>query len=765
MDDITLKLRPCFDDAACGDVREVIRRLAAGGLRIRLDKCLAVAPRGHRFSAAERRRLHALAIPFVDATFTPEERGFTTLGVPVGEDAYIDRHMRKHLFDDKLWRLGWQLAGMARSDFPAAFRIFRGSFTQRFMYLARNVDPEVGAPWFGGFDGLCAWVLDRVLHLTGAAPAADMRAFLQQACNAGDAIRAANDGPLVLPTLGPQDIVGTYGTPGLPLRVARLPTRVGGLAMPQLHLVCRAAFVGQLMTTLRARVIEAHGDLVFHRAPAAGAIVADFNPEELPPLLQALRRELRHWAAVYQARAAAKQTAAAPPTSQTTQLDEEGDVVMYAIDGSGCSRDVGEGASGSAGGGSGPEQSQGPGPAVPAQQAPAPVLDDLGKIVPPHLLKWAATVDGGGPPAVHAALAAIVSAAASSPAKINCEKKLCDEGILPPLAWCRGEPRGNQGNTQTPKEEPPPVQSSLTSALVDAQLAGLEKDLRRSGDAGKLVQAQLRSQRGAGAMAWLGAPAGRVSSVGAVIMVLVAVMVDAYRLDGDVCPFGGANCRGRPTCVHAIGCHRQHLRGNNGTHTQQKRALQRVLLRCHAAWVSNEDASVFNVANKRIDTVVAPGALMLAEKEEFALKGVLLDTTIRTPTLPTYLHPASGKSSAEVSGFAARKAEKDKAAHYKDTFDRDRWVLVTFAQESFGRFGKEALDFVGVLASHSAACRGGDESVILRRASIVRRQIIMEMSLALARELSERVQAYVRGSIIAGRSVDPVSLLLRPQSA
>jgi len=24
------------------------------------------------------------------------------------------------------------------------------------MYLARNVDPEVGAPFFGGFDGLCA---------------------------------------------------------------------------------------------------------------------------------------------------------------------------------------------------------------------------------------------------------------------------------------------------------------------------------------------------------------------------------------------------------------------------------------------------------------------------------------------------------------------------------------------------------------------------------------------------------------------------------
>jgi hypothetical protein len=63
---------------------------------------------------------------------------------------------------------------MAREDFPVALRVFGGSFTQRLMYLARNVGPEVGAPWFGGFDGLCAWVLERVLRLDGAASVADM---------------------------------------------------------------------------------------------------------------------------------------------------------------------------------------------------------------------------------------------------------------------------------------------------------------------------------------------------------------------------------------------------------------------------------------------------------------------------------------------------------------------------------------------------------------------------------------------------------------
>ena len=62
---------------------------------------------------------------------------------------------------------------MARREFPAAMRIFNGSFTKRFMYLARNVAPSVGGPWFGGFDGLSAWVFDRLLHLDGAATAAD----------------------------------------------------------------------------------------------------------------------------------------------------------------------------------------------------------------------------------------------------------------------------------------------------------------------------------------------------------------------------------------------------------------------------------------------------------------------------------------------------------------------------------------------------------------------------------------------------------------
>ena len=94
--------------------------------------------------------------------------------------------------------------------------------------------------------------------------------------------------------------------------------------------------------------------------------------------------------------------------------------------------------------------------------------------------------------------------------------------------------------------------------------------------------------------------------------------------------------------MHAISCHCQHLRGHNKTHTQQKRALQRALTLCNAAWWSNEDTSVFLKPGFKMDTVVAPGALSLARDEEFALKGVLVDTTIRAPTAVTYLDTPGG---------------------------------------------------------------------------------------------------------------------------
>jgi len=225
LDDTGLRLPPDFDDSAAAAVRDFSSRLAGGGLRVRADKSLAIAMHGRTFTSDERRRLAELKLPFVDASTPAQQRGFTTVGVPVGSPEYVASALRNKLMDPPTWRLAWQLVGMARTNFQAAFRVFRRSLATRMGYLARNVDPDVGEAWFGGFDGFCAWVLDRLCHLHHTATAAQMQQHLDKACTSGDTHAAADGSPLVLPTLGPEGMP----VPRLPLQVARMPTRDGGL--------------------------------------------------------------------------------------------------------------------------------------------------------------------------------------------------------------------------------------------------------------------------------------------------------------------------------------------------------------------------------------------------------------------------------------------------------------------------------------------------------------------------------------------------------
>jgi hypothetical protein len=196
--------------------------------------------------------------------------------------------------------------------------------------------------------------------------------------------------------------------------------------------------------------------------------------------------------------------------------------------------------------------------------------------------------------------------------------------------------------------------------------------------------------------------------------------------------------------------------------------MMRLLRQYHVRWFTAEDAAPFCVTDRRMDIVVAPGCMQLACEEEFGLKGVLIDHTVRCPTVSSYLPKA-----AEKAGYAAKIAEKQKRVHYEGragskrggalpcTFDKDRFVLVPFVQESYGRFGNSACKFVGVLASHAAACLGGSQKVVEKRAGVYSRQIMTELSLALAREMAERVLAYVRCAALMGRNRHPVSALLR----
>ena len=133
---------------------------------------------------------------------------------------------------------------------------------------------------------------------------------------------------------------------------------------------------------------------------------------------------------------------------------------------------------------------------------------------------------------------------------------------------------------------------------------------------------------------------------------------------------------------------------------------------------------------------------------------------MRCPTLSTAV-----KYAAASGGWAARDGEREKRSHYKGTFDERRWVLVPFAQETYGRLGEDARVFVRQLACHSAACRGGDDALVRRRAAIVQRRIVVELGYSLARNMAERLRAYMRGAVKAGRATRPVSALLTLTSA
>ena len=280
--------------------------------------------------------------------------------------------------------------------------------------------------------------------------------------------------------------------------------------------------------------------------------------------------------------------------------------------------------------------------------------------------------------------------------------------------------------------------------------------------------AQLRSQRGA--VDWMTAAPGiaSVTAPAAATMALVALFVDAWGIQGgkgpdDMCPFKGCGSKqcGGPTTVHAMTCMKQALRGYHSTHTMQKRCLQRLLRQQHVPWVTNEDASVFSVADRRADTAIGPGALSLAKDTTLQYEGVVVDSTVRAPVADYMLPPTAGAraNAATKDGFAAAAGEKQKRKHHENCL-LPQWRFVPFVQETFGRLGPAARAFLRQVASHSAAAQGGHTKVIERRAGIVYRHMLVALGASLARELAERVFAYVRGARLAGWTAHPVLAIL-----
>ena len=113
-----------------------------------------------------------------------------------------------------------------------------------------------------------------------------------------------------------------------------------------------------------------------------------------------------------------------------------------------------------------------------------------------------------------------------------------------------------------------------------------------------------------------------------------------------------------------------------------------------------------------------------------------------------------------MSGFAAATAERGKYNHHEGCLDDQRWRFIPFVHETYGRMGTAAAEFVSQLAGHAAACAGGSKGTIARRRGILLRRITSQLSAALMQELAERMFAYMRGAMLRGAQLNPVSAIL-----
>ncbi|KAG5177265.1 hypothetical protein JKP88DRAFT_248821 [Tribonema minus] len=205
-----------------------------------------------------------------------------------------------------------------------------------------------------------------------------------------------------------------------------------------------------------------------------------------------------------------------------------------------------------------------------------------------------------------------------------------------------------------------------------------------------------------------------MTPVAAVTMTLVALFVEPWGVTGDSCPFHCCpTMPARPTCVHVLSCRAQPQRGRMATNEVHKRCLQRLLRSCGAPYFLNEDITSSDHEGDRIDMVVLPGALHMRGDPDFERKGVALDNCVCAPTAAKYCERGAA---ATVNGFAARSAEAHKRARYVGHFNAERWVVVPFVQETFGRLGGAARAFIARLAMHAAARVGGSERVFADKA-------------------------------------------------
>ena len=688
LDDLNLLVNRIINQQVVNRVLITQNRLKAIGLRTNMTKSLAVAQKGHTFSDDEREALESLGIPFVDASTAEHEQGFITVGVPVGTKRYVEEQLRSKLMEKSLWRLAWQLAGMAETCLQAAMIIFRGSFTRRFGYVARNVDPKDSAVWLSGYDGICAWTFERMLQLHGAASASDIQQQILAACLAGDCHAASNPPDLVMLSAGPA------GLEDVPLKIARLSA--GGANLSNVGASCEVPYVAQLQVTLQSSIEQLltdteqapHGfaewDAVkaYHDALHTLATTTDLPQRQMK---RGVNRTLLQWVLgenpddLSSDQMAFQAVFAAPMTTDDIDMTDEQNE-------------------------DDPDQSTAPLNTTNAVQR---------------------------------------SESHSSSSDVDATHRNKFKGL----------------------------QRRLMSLVKRRDFEQLTESLQAAGHAGRLVMAQLRSQRAPFAMAWLGQTglAQQMSTVETATMLLNSVAIEPWNLQGShgaevKCAFCGLE---RPTANHIMGCARQHIRGHNAVHTGQKCCVQGLLrsvcgFRCHE--ILNENRTMFTVPTGKqkelqADTALIRFSLSLCGDQLLAQQGVVFDSSVTAATAKTYMQGV--KSNAAISdGHAAASRERVKHGVHDGRYNRSRWKFVPFVQEAHGRLGKEATQMLGFIAEHAAQRSGGAASAVAEKRSRILVTLKSRLSTSLAKQMAQRIFGHVRGSAVHGQYSHPISALL-----
>ena len=685
LDDTNFFATPGFDEHTMQAVAEARRRMRQAGLDTNLTKSLVAAPTGHTFCDADRHRLQQLGMPYIDASTQADQRGFQTVGVPIGTTDYVRAFLQGKLSDTKLWTLGWQLIGMARYHMHAAFFIYSKSLTRRWGYLARNIDPTVATIWMQAYDSMCAWVFERMLHIEGSLSASSCLDTLAAGCLNGDIETVAGTNWLKLQSVGPP------GLPGSARATATLRPREGGLGLPRLSGVNMAAFIAQHQATL-ARSVQATADNYAALHTDSSNTQAVTRHLQSHPYITAYRAALRHFT---------------------------------------LSSDLAEKA-----------------------------RDSHGNT---HIaIQWALSEDATTTDTMtmQAVTTPLLLAAHTQQATDDTH----EQSPTNPDSDC---PESDHHATESTRSHSTQhLQRRLTKMLNDRHHHAYRSSLLTAGHEGRQVLAQLNSQCARSAMSWLGPSGSRLSTLATTALLLTAIHVEAWAASDATCPYG---CAHQVSTLHALGCPAQHIYGQNTVHKGMKWQLQHLCTTIGRVVgpVTNEDTSPFTAPSTikdnllKADTLLRPGALMLAALQNYRHKGIILDTSVRCPTTQTALKGIT-INAAVTPGYAASLGERDKLHHHAGRYNEQNYIFVPAVQETFGRFGSMFSTFIRQIAVHAAQATGGITSAVRTKRIDVERQLRDKLVAKLMQLNVERVLGYMRGAQLKGVKYIPVSSLLDP---